>query len=76
LLQPLNEIINNKVTEESRKKLELTLTELIVKSLANGSKTKDGVIYEVTRNLINKVKNGELITNDDINSNPFSISDP
>ena len=35
---------------------------MFVKSLANGSKSKDGLIYDIASDLVDKYRDGKMIT--------------
>jgi hypothetical protein len=63
------------ISEKSKQNLHKVLTTIIIKSLATGSKNKDGIIYSITQELINKYLNGEVLTDNDFKKCPISISD-
>lgn len=78
LLGPLYETLANNIEldQESKENLHKVLTTIIVKSLANGSKSKDGVIYSITSELVDKFLGGKILTDEDFRKCPLSISDP
>lgn len=73
LLDPLMNILQVQDNKEDFSKM---IAGLLVKSLGNSSKSKDGVIVTVTQNLIDKYKAGQELTTKDIEDNPIAVSDP
>lgn len=67
---------NSALSKESKEKLHKVLTTIIIKSLATGSKAKDGIAFSITQELIDKYLNGEVLTDEDFKKCPLSISDP
>lgn len=73
IVKPLLEALQY---EENPEEFQKTVATLIVKQLANGSQSSDGVAYVVAQQLIEKYRRGENITISDINRNPIAISSP
>lgn len=73
LLGPLMDILQ---VQENKEDFSKMIAGLLVKSLGNSSKSKDGVIVTVVQNLIDKYKSGEELTTKDIEDNPIAVSDP
>lgn len=75
LAKPLAELFSNH-SPQTQAEFTKVLAGMFVKSLANGSKSKDGLIYDIASELIDKYRDGGTITLQDIERNPIPISDP
>lgn len=77
LLGPLMQTLTSgeQISLQSKQNLHKVLTTIIIKSLATGSKSKDGIIYSIAQELINKYLNGEILTDYDFQKCPIAISD-
>lgn len=73
IAEPLRKLLQE---NGDRKEFDKSLTNLIIKSLSNGSKSKDGVLYTIAYDLIEKYRNNEIIGESDIKNNPIPVSDP
>jgi hypothetical protein len=49
---------------------------MIVKQLANGSQSSDGIAYTMAIELIDKYRKGDVLTTEDLKNNPLPISNP
>lgn len=75
LAKPLAELFSNH-SPQTQAEFTKVLAGMFVKSLSNGSKSKDGLIYDIASELIDKYRDGGTITLQDIERNPIPISDP
>ena len=73
--KPLADLFKQR-TPQAQFNFSKVLTGLLVKQLANGSQSKDGLVYNVAYELIEKYRNGQVITDADYLRNPVPISDP
>lgn len=81
ITEPLQELLTAKNSNEYDKaaaqfKFNKVLAGLIIKQLANGSSTKDGVVYNIAYELIDKYRKGEQLQDKDFRQNPLPVSDP
>ena len=73
--KPLADLFKQR-TPQAQFNFSKVLTGLLVKQLANGSQSKDGLVYNVAYELIEKYRNGQVITDADYLRNPVPVSDP
>lgn len=73
--KPLAELFKQR-TPEGQFNFSKILTGMLVKQLANGSQNKDGLIYNIAYELIEKYRSGQIISDADYIRNPIPVSDP